>query len=209
MLTKATIINQDKSGDPITVLFNPTEYSFSKSNNWAKVPMRKSNVPRSNFVGGNPTELKVQLFIDTFELGTNAKVHVEAITNLTKLEEFKDGQRPPRVMFGWGTFISFVSVITSVSYKYTMFRDDGTPVRATMDLTFQECEALKKGQESPPMGIAGYKVVIIKPGDTIDGIATSEYGDPKLWRFIADTNNLDDPKDLKIGRSLVIEDLAA
>ena len=87
MLTKATITNQDKSGEPITVLFNPTEYSFSKSNNWAKVPMRTSNVPRSNFVGGNPTQLKVQLFIDTLELGANAKTHVEAITNLTKLEE--------------------------------------------------------------------------------------------------------------------------
>ena len=191
------------------MLFNPTEYSFSKSNNWAKVPMRTSNVPRSNFTGGNPTELKVQLFIDTLELGTNAKVHVEAITNLTKLEEFSDGHRPPRVMFGWGTFISFVSVITSVSYKYTMFRDDGTPVRATMDLSFQECEAINKGQESPPMGIPGYKVHVVKPGDTIDSIATREFGDPKVWRFIADSNHLDNPKDLQPGQTLVIEELPA
>ncbi len=57
------------------------------------------------------------------------------------------------------------------------------------------------------MGIAGHKVFIVKLGDTIDSIAAREYGDPKTWRFIADTNNLDDPKDLRPGQALIIEQL--
>ncbi len=47
----------------------------------------------------------------------------------------------------------------------------------------------------------------MKPGDTIDSIANREYGDPKTWRFIADTNNLDDPKDLRPGQALIIEQI--
>ena len=58
------------------------------------------------------------------------------------------------------------------------------------------------------MGIPGYKVFIVKPGDKIDSIAAREYGDPKTWRFIADINNLDDPKDLRPGQALIIEELA-
>ena len=57
------------------------------------------------------------------------------------------------------------------------------------------------------MGIPGQKVFIVLPGDTIDGIAAKEYGDPKAWRFIADTNNLDNPKDLRPGQALIIEEL--
>ncbi len=210
MLTKAVIRNLETDRE-FQVLFNPTEYSFSKSNNWTKVPIRTSNVARADFSGGNPTELKVQLLIDTLEKRENAKNYVDQVVELTKVDNFDDGPRPPRCMFIWGTFKGFRSVITSLSYKYTMFLEDGTPVRATLDITFRECESIdqKKGQESPPMGIPGYRVVIVKPGDTIAGIATKEYGDPKVWRFIADTNNLDDPKELWPGQPLVIEALPA
>lgn len=205
---KATITNIDTK-DKFEVLFNPTDYSLSKTNNWTKVPIRESDVPRADFSGGDPTELKVQLFVDTRERGEDARTYVNKIVKLTEIAQQSDGYRPPRCMFSWGPVFSFVSVITSLTYKYTLFREDGTPVRATMDISFRECEKTggKKGQESPPAGIPGYKVHIVKPGDTIDGIATKEYGDPKVWRFIADTNNLNNPKSLQPGQALVIEEL--
>ena len=131
----------------------------------------------------------MQLFVDTLERREDARNYVNKIVKLTEIAQQSDGYRPPRCMFSWGPVFSFVSVITSLTYKYTLFREDGTPVRATMDISFRECEKTggKKGQESPPLGIAGYKVYLVKPGDTLDAIATKEYGDPKVWRFIADT----------------------
>jgi nucleoid-associated protein YgaU len=44
----------------------------------------------------------------------------------------------------------------------------------------------------------------VKQGDTIDLIAFDEYGDSAMWRFIAATNNLDDPLRLKPGQVLAI-----
>ena len=205
---KATIRNLETQKE-FEVMFNPAEYSLSKSNSWTKVSIRESNVPRTYFSGGDPTELTVELFFDTYERGEDVRDYTQKVINLTKVSEFKDGFRPPRCMFSWGKVFSFASVITSLSYKYTLFQEDGTPVRATMNLTFREAgdAGVKEGQESPPYGIAGHKVFIVKPGDTIDSIAAREYGDPKTWRFIADTNNLDDPKDLRPGQALIIEQL--
>ena len=209
-ITKAHITNLENN-DEFEVMFNPTDYSLTKTNNWTKVPIRESDVPRSDFSGGDPTQLKLQLFVDTHERRSDARVFVNQIVKLTEIAKQSDGFRPPRVMFSWGPVFSFASVITSLSYKYTMFHDDGTPVRATMDIVFRECEKTggKKGQESPPTGFPGYKVYTVKPGDTVSGIASQEYGDPKVWRFIADTNNLADAKNLQPGQTLIIEELPA
>lgn len=203
---KATITNIE-NGENFEVLFNPTEYSMSKTNNWKRITIRESNVAVPEFLGGNPRELRIQLFFDTYEKHEDVRQHTEKIIRLTYVGKYDGRRRPPRCMFSWGRFFSFDSVITSLTYKYTMFQQDGTPVRATMDVTFRESEdsSAKHGQQSPPQGIAGHRVVIVRTGDTLQGLAQKEYGNPKLWRLIADCNNLDNPKDLAPGQVLKVE----
>ncbi len=55
-ITKAHITNLENN-DEFEVMFNPTDYSLSKTNNWTKVPIRESDVPRSDFSGGDPAAL--------------------------------------------------------------------------------------------------------------------------------------------------------
>jgi nucleoid-associated protein YgaU len=57
------------------------------------------------------------------------------------------------------------------------------------------------------MGTTGYKQWTVRDGDTIDWIAYSEYGDSKMWRYIADVNGLDDPSRLRTGQKLSIAPL--
>ena len=45
---------------------------------------------------------------------------------------------------------------------------------------------------------------MVKQGDTIDWIAFEEYGDSSMWRLIAETNDLDNPKVLRPGQILSI-----
>jgi nucleoid-associated protein YgaU len=47
----------------------------------------------------------------------------------------------------------------------------------------------------------------VKEGETISLIAAQEYGDPSLWRIIADENRLEDPRRLAVGSLLVIPPL--
>src|SRR5206468_10173191 len=42
--------------------------------------------------------------------------------------------RPPTLTFSWGTYTSFDAVARSLSVQFTLFRPDGTPIRALAKL---------------------------------------------------------------------------
>jgi nucleoid-associated protein YgaU len=45
-------------------------------------------------------------------------------------------------------------------------------------------------------------VWVVVEGQTLDWIAYQEYGSAAHWRHIADTNDLDDPRQLRSGQIL-------
>ena len=51
------------------------------------------------------------------------------------------------------------------------------------------------------------KIWRVKQGDTLRLIAAREYGNPDLWRRIADANRIDNPRLLKPGTKLIIPPL--
>ena len=209
---KARIINvDDKSERPIECLFNPNTYSFSKSNTWTPGQVTGGNVPQLTFGGGGPMELKMQLFFDTYATGEDVRKTTDRIWKLMNInkkltDKVSTKGRPPIVEFHWGSTWSFQAVIQSISQNFTLFRYDGTPVRATLDVTFRQAKETGKypGQNPTTVSEPGYRRRVVTEGDTIDWIAHDEYGDSAMWRFIADTNNLDDPSRLRPGQVLAI-----
>ncbi len=216
-LSKATLSNlDDSSAQAITVHFNPTEYSLSKSNSWEPVKIVGSNVPRMEFTSGGSVSLGLELLFDTYEARQDVRAYTDKIFELTKIssktvDKTTKVGRPPRVMFSWGKVFNFPSVITSFSVQYVLFLSDGTPVRARVSLTLVECEdaSAKSAQNPTSQGTLGQKVYVVKPGDTLDRIAYQEYSDSSAWRFLADVNNLDNPMDLRPGQVLAIQPLEA
>jgi hypothetical protein len=214
-LTKATISNlDDPSARPITVLFNPTQYTLSKSNSWQSIKVAGSNVPRMEFTSGGATTLNVELLFDTYESGADVRSHVKRIEDLTRIspktrDKATKVGRPPRCLFSWGKMFSFAAVITSLNVRYSLFLPDGTPVRAWVTLALDECEdaAVQPKQNPTSQGTVGHKVHIVQPGETLDWIAYQEYDDPAAWRFIADVNGLDNPADLRPGQVLEVHPL--
>jgi len=208
-LTKAFLTNVE-TNEQIEFLFNPTEYSLSKSNSWDSVAIVGFDVPPTEFQGGNPTTLSLDLFFDTYEMNQDVRTYTDKVFKLTKIsdETRRNSQRgrPPRVLFNWGRVFSFQAVITSLSITYTLFKPDGTPVRAKMKLELQECEdaSIQPPQNPTSQGFWGHKVHVVQPGDTIGLIAYKHYENPRSWRLIADTNGLDNPKDLRPGQVLEI-----
>lgn len=212
---KAYIWNEDKGKKVVDCLFNPTEYSFTKSNTWQRNDIIGRDLPLVNFQGGGVMTLSVSLLFDTYAASTNGQAedvrdYTEKVMDLMKIDpSLKDPDsqsgRPPRVSFRWGNSWSFKSVITQITQRFTMFLSDGTPVRATLDVTFQQVE--QEGtypKTNPTSGGHAQKFRIAGPGETIDTIAFQEYGDCNKWRLIADFNNLDDPLRLRPGQRLAI-----
>jgi len=224
-LSHASIINLDnyeKGQEPHTVqcMFNPKEYTFAKQNTWNKPKSPGKNTPTLEFGSGNPATLQLQLFFDTYassqQSGTPADVR-EKYTNLIwqmmmidpklKNKKTKLG-RPPRVRFQWGKTWTFNAVITSISQKFTLFLPDGTPVRATMDVTFQQLqdETLLSRQNPTSGGKGGERGWTVKEGDTLASIAYQHFGDVAQWRRIADANRLTRVRHLAPGTMILLPD---
>jgi hypothetical protein len=214
-LSKAQILNLDKQGTPgIPVMFNPKELSLAKTNQWSMNAVKGSNVPQLDFGGGKPATLTLELFFDTYKGTTSEnvlKTYTEALWDLMLVDDsLKDPKskksRPPKVRFIWGKLFTFDAVITSITQKVTMFLADGTPVRATLQVSFQQIKdaALYPSQNPTSGGIGGERMWEVREGDTLSGIAYAEYGDPGKWRPIADFNKLSNVRRLKPGQFLAI-----
>ena len=88
MSTKGSLESVEPKGATIKVdfEFNPKEYTISKSNTWnAPAAKSGSDTPILNFGGGQPKQMKLQLFFDTYEAG--ADVRLLYTNNLFKMME--------------------------------------------------------------------------------------------------------------------------
>lgn len=160
--------------------------------------------------------MSVTLLFDTYavERKSGSPQDVRDFTNevfkLMKVDpKLKDKKskkgRPPIISFRWGKTWSFKAVIKSISQKFTLFTSDGTPVRATLQLTLQQ--VLQDGiypKQNPTSFAEVEQVYVVAPGETIDAIAFAVYGEALRWREIAEYNNLDNPLRLLPGQKLAI-----
>jgi len=213
-LEKATISSKSM-GITVKCLFNPKEYTLSRSNSWDIKMVKGTNIAEVTFGGGEPATLKMQLFFDTFAEGTDVRKHTQGLWKLMRIDPStinpttQKGE-PPRVVFTWGECWSFEAVITTLSQTFTLFLDTGIPVRSTVDVTFKQVQDEMKFAGTNPTSGGGepHRIHVVEAGERLDWIAYKEYGDPTLWRLIARENDLIRPHDLRPGRKLIIPAIA-
>ena len=111
----------------------------------------------------------------------------------------------PQVAFEWGVF-KFVSYITQMTQKFTLFKNDGTPVRANADVTFTQYTDVNDYPDQNPTSGGGpnERVYRVIAGDRLDTIANHVYRDSTKWRLIADHNRISNPHRLQPGQLLRI-----
>jgi hypothetical protein len=198
-LEKATIKRYiPGGGEDIKVLFNPTEYQLNQSNQFAEVSIPGLAAPPLQFGRGNARALSMQLFFDTYEQQTDVRVHTGKLIKLLEIDP--DLHAPPVCLFTWGK-LTFIGVLEHANQRFTLFLPNGTPVRATVDVSFKEFwDTKKQGGRLQSANFA--KQHIVQRGNTLSGIAAQYYGDPALWRPIAEENSIDEPLALQPGQVL-------
>jgi len=196
-----------KENGEIPVLFNPGEYSMDKSNEFANINIPGLESPLLQFVRGGLETLTLDLFFDTYtdekpeKEKRDVRDYTDRIVDLLKIDS--DLHAPPVLKFVWGS-LDFTCVLSKVNKKFTMFRPDGKPVRATLSVTFNEFKTEKSTKERPLQSRDRTKHRILKDGDSLWLIAAEEYGDPAMWRDIAIANKIDNPRILETGSGIVI-----
>jgi hypothetical protein len=209
-LQDAVIQVLDASGDPVSgaeipVAFKPTDYSLNRSVTYGSQSLPGNRTPVTQFVSGEADTLTMELFFDTFETGTDVREQTDRIDDLLAVDA--ELHAPPICRFVWGS-LNFRSVVESANKSFTMFLDDGTPVRARVDVTFREYAPPGDEQAARPRQSADRtKRWRVTEGDTLWSIAASEYGDPTKWRVVATANGIENPRTLAIGAELTLPPL--
>ncbi|WP_342315377.1 hypothetical protein [Lysobacter sp. FW306-1B-D06B] len=209
-LKKATItvLAGSRQNEVITVMFNPTEYTFERSNTYKATPVPGIGAPLLQFVNGESDRLSMDLFLDdaTDRQGPTSLLQKEnnplgtrlkALTSLLVIDASLHA--PPPVRFSWGT-LEFSAVIERLGRKVTMFHPDGNPARVTLSVSFKEYRTLRQQLEDPRRESADKTKRRVVVGDErLWWIAAREYDDPNEWVRIALANDLDDPREIAPG----------
>ena len=210
-LQKAEILQVDNTSKKVACQFNPKDFSITRVIKYITRKSTGSDVPTREFAGGEAQNLTVRLLFDSTDDGSDVRNKYKSLLEMAMIDETKKDTttnlgEPPLCMFQWGSFLSYKGVITQISQNFTLFKTDGTPLRASVDVTFSETGEQTKKQ-NPTTRTEARKIWVVHEGQTLDWIAYQEYGDPAYWRHIADTNELDNPMDLRPGQVLKLTPL--
>lgn len=210
-LEKATITNT-VTGKVTQVQFNPEEYTVIREVTYAQSNIPGVSGPLLQFVHGNMATLDMELMLDTLEAhrsggsGNAAQSDVRTLVNeITALMSIESSTHaPPVLLFTWGS-LTFTCVLVKASQKYQMFLPTGIPVRARMNVTFNEFRNLELEAKEIKRQTADYtKRHTVGQGESLASIAAQLYDDPAMWRPLAIANNIDDPRVLPVGAELVV-----
>jgi hypothetical protein len=195
-LEKAVVSNLD-TGEDIAVLFNPKEYVIEKKTPWSEMNVFGLDSPPVQFTTGKRKRLTMELFFDTSEEKTDVREHTNKIENLMMVNAQE--HRPPVLRFSWGN-LSFESVLEDLVQRFTLFKNDGTPLRAILKVVFKEYATAAEQLSNTRRESADHtKRMVIREGETISSLAAREYRDAGKWRVIAHANKIEDPENIKPG----------
>ncbi|MDT4926278.1 MAG: hypothetical protein QOG01_3991 [Pseudonocardiales bacterium] len=116
---------------------------------------------------------------------------------------------PPDLTFQWGPpLLGFMYTVQlqSLTINYERFDPTGIPVRAKVNMTLQEMPSPLGTLPTNPTsgGLPGRRTHILGDGESLASLAHFYYGQPGLWRRIAEINGIDDPRRVRPGRTVYL-----
>jgi hypothetical protein len=160
--------------------------------------------------------LNIKLYFDSFtplapasprsgmpRVDTNVNSRLQALLSLIKYDH--EDHEPPRIGFVWGS-VFFVGNITKQQTQYTLFSQDGTPIRAqiTLTITGEEASVDSRVRQYPMESPDRTKVRWLRSGDSLWMMAQEEYGDVSMWKDIAQANEILNPRAITDVRRLKV-----
>jgi len=212
-------LNSDFTGPAgeMEVMINPEKYSQSYKICYSDPQAQGSN-------GGSPKFRKIPSETVKFELvfdGTGVvppakpdqKPPADGI--MTKINEFRklvfnfDGKihSPKFVTLAWGRLL-FNGRLSNLDVTYTLFKPDGTPLRARASTTFlgyndEDQLAKQANLSSPDMS----HLITVKAGDTLPLLCQDVYGSSAFYVQVAQANGLTDFRRIAPGTRLLFPPL--
>lgn len=195
------------SNQEVKCLFNPEQYTITKTNTWEKKNVIGQNLPNVSFSQGGAQALKLKLIFDSLEAGSDVRAYTDPLWNMMMIDSSTENSQsgkgtPPPVAFEWGG-LYFKAIITTMSQRYTLFSEAGVPLRCEVDVTLEQfLDIVPADQPGSTGGGSAPGGDTVRQGDRIDHVASRSTGDPSNQRAVAEQNNIDDPSRIPNGTTL-------
>lgn len=198
--------------------FNPSEISMSRNGMykhklrlraddpktgsgpvWKDIPTSTISISKLTFDG-----LNTKIFCDTMLVWMSPSTGGLIGQAAAALFGTSLNYDPPTLTFQWGPpMLGFMYDVklTSCMVKYVRFTTAGIPVRAEVNLRMVEVPSDLGSMPMNPTsgGEPGRRSHTVGEGESLQSIATVNYGNPGLWRRIAEVNGITDPTRVRPG----------
>lgn len=198
------------SGQPYEAMINPESIKLNRSITYNEQQPVDSSSTSQKYKSTPSESLSFDLVIDCTGIVDSKRLNLtDEINKLADIIYNYNGKihRPNFVKVQWGT-LSFQSVLKTFNTTYTLFKPDGSPLRAKISLSFGEYISPKKrkqedGETSPDIT----HMVEVVEGDSLPSICTKVWNTPFDYVQVAQYNKLNKFRNLKGGTKLLFPPL--
>lgn len=182
-------------------MFNPTTFNRVLAIEYEDGEAAGNSAVEKKFKAIKPSDFSVELLIDGTGV-SGPKIDVsDKIDSFLQVCAAYNGEihRPHYLKVNWAKLV-LKAVLTGVDVAYTLFDNNGAPLRAKINATFSETVAddyrvKEEKNESPDLT----HVRTVTEGDTLPLMTKRIYGDSKFYMQVAKANGLKNFRNLRPG----------
>lgn len=206
----------DIGGKQFEVMLNPSSYRHHRKICYSKRHEFGQIASASKFDGIQPDTVSFNIVVDGTGVtktpipGLGSKDVTTQMETLNKVVYAYDGEshEPNHVKLAWGVMIFYGRLLT-MSVDYTLFKLNGEPLRAKVDLEFQGFmpkseQDRRKNQSSPDLT----HLVEFRQGDSLPLLCYRIYEDSSYYLEVARVNEISAISDIAPGTRLVFPPLS-
>jgi hypothetical protein len=196
-------------GKPFEAMFNPESFSRSLCIAYGKDQAINTSSKELAYLRNEPEDFLIKLVLDGTRVnemgGVNQTETVsDSVEKLLNLTYYMNGDihEPHYIKIKWGD-LSLDCRLKNININYTSFDRGGHPLRAEIDLSLisdEKPEKRLRRENKKSSDLTHSRIVIA--GDTLPLLTKQIYGSSTHYLWVAQFNQLDDFRNLKLGQKL-------
>jgi hypothetical protein len=195
------------AGQPYTVMINPDTIKWQRGIEYNEQQAPNTSAPSQKYKSTPVEKLNFDIVIDCTGIVDSKRVDMnQEISSLESIIYTYNGKihRPNFVKVQWGKSLVFKGVLKSMDTSYTLFKPDGSPLRAKLSLGFSEYISPQSVEEldakkSPDIT----HLISVVEGNTLPQLCKQTWNDDSYYIQVAQYNELNKFRNLKGGQKLI------
>lgn len=202
---------QTFKGKPYSVMINPDSIKWNRSIEYSEKNVPDSPWPSQKYKNTPSEKLSFDIVIDCTGLVNDTRTDLMSEVNALKeiIYSYNGSKhRPNFVQVQWGKDITFQGVLTGFDTSYTLFRPDGSPLRAKLSLSFSRYVSAKTAakmahKQSPDVSHR----IVVEQGMTLPQLCQNIWNDDSYYVQVAQYNDLNKFRNLRGGELIIFPPL--